>query len=510
MTLNPAHYLSLFSCGALPLGFIFWVAWVCADDWNHDPSYSYGWFILPLGFYFLYRRLRMLQPEEVKPAPLSAYWLYPVPLIVLTLELIRLTPIFWRNIPWSIFATGVAISVVMVYRHAGRTALIQLLFPILFFAISIPWPTFIEVTIIREFSFWVAHIVGEMLLLSGIFCQVQGKIITLTGGSVGVDEACSGLRSLQASLMVGFAVGEWRLMTLHHRAILVVLAILTAFLSNLIRAYVLSLLIAAGGESLFNEWHDTVGTIAMIGLTLAIIGLAVFFPDTPERPVCTDLLKLAPRIKPWKHGLAVSIATLVCFMVAHLWYAIHAIEPSPETPFLSDSIWSETTRQEAPPEAVLNILRADSGGYKLAQSPTTGDLIGYHFFWKPARSNGKIFFHRPDVCMPGGGWTQEGTAKLITGKLNGRESTIHHFQFSRGSHKTNLFWICWTDDRPVAFEATDNSYLQAAFLTEFIQLGKRVFSVEVFGLATSIAPETSTEWNTLLAHLGELQFELSE
>ncbi|MEM6886104.1 MAG: exosortase/archaeosortase family protein [Verrucomicrobiota bacterium] len=510
--MTPITYITrtLSSGLLLPVGIFIWLAWICADDWNHDPNYSYGWFILPLGGYFLYRRLNALPPDEIKTNAISAHWLYLVPPLVLVLELIRLTPIVWRAIPWSIFAIGVTVSIIMIYRHTGRTGLSELLFPVLFFALSIPWPTFIEVTIIREFSFWVASVVGETLLLSGFFCQVKGKIITLANGTVGVDEACSGLRSLQAALMVGFALGEWHLMQWKHRAALVLLAITTAFVSNLLRAYVLSLLIVSGGQPLFNEWHDTIGMIAMIGLTLAIIGLALLFPRQPERAQRMNWHVLPEKIIFWKQGLSVTIATFICFIAAHLWYAIHAIEPSPETPFLSDATWSDTIRQEAPPETVFQILRADSGGYKLTQSPTTGEIIGYQFFWKPARSNGKVFFHRPDVCMPGGGWVQEGTAKLIKGKLNGRDTTIHHFYFSRGTHQTNLYWICWTDNRTVAFEASDQSYLQAAFLTEFIQLGKRVFSVEIFGIATSVVPENSAEWNTLLAHLGDLHFELDE
>lgn len=510
MTVFISRYLPLLSISALPMGFIIWISWICADDWNHHPSYSYGWFILPLGFYFLYRRLNFFETDALAPSSISVHWLLPVPVVVLVLELIRLTPIFWRTIPWCIFTVGATVTILILFRHGGRHLVNQLLFPVLFFGLAIPWPTVIEVTVIRELSFWVAQIVGEFLMLSGVYCEVQGKIITLTNGSVGVDEACSGLRSLQASLMVGFAVGEWRLMAWSHRFLLVALAIGIAFLSNLIRTYVLSLLIVAGGETLFNEWHDTIGTLAMIALTLAIVGVAFFFPEQTEPDQGFRWSALIQKLPVWSRGLALTATSFFCFILAHLWFSIHAIQPSPDEPFLNDSVWSESVIQQAPPENILNILRADSGGYKLTQSRTAGDLIAYHFFWKPSRSNGKVLFHRPDVCMPGGGWTQEGTAKLIHGTLNGRKTTIHHFRFSRSSYQTNLYWICWTDDQPVAFEASENSYLQASFLTEFIQLGKRIFSVEIFGLATSTEPQSNQEWNALLSHLGALHFELTQ
>ncbi len=508
--------LNYSSCFLLPLGFFLWVAWVCADDWNHDPNYSYGWFILPVSLYFVYRRFSHADFSTFRPSNVPGFLLYPVPLIVLCLELIRLTPIFWRTIPWTIYLTGVLVTLILVYHHLGRTGIRTIYFPLIFFALAIPWPTFIEITIIREFSYWVAQIVGELLLLSGIFCQVQGKIIQLANGSVGVDEACSGLRSLQAALMVGFAVGEWFLFSKLNRIGLITLSVLAAFFSNLVRAYVLSLLIVTGGEPLFNQWHDTVGMVAMVGLTLGIVLIAKIFPTSASSlPKKTELTfstvwtRLGKTLPCWWQGMLVSAATLIAFAAAHFWYAIHERQPSPTTPFLTSALWNENVTRQEPPPSVVEILRSDSGGYKLMRSPLYGDLIAYHFFWKPARSNGKVFFHRPDVCMPGGGWTQIGTASVTRGILNGRETAIHHFRFNRGNQTTNLYWICWIDDRSIAFEGSASTYLQSSFLPEFIRLGKRVFSVEFFGLATEATPETEADWNQLLNELGDFSFELT-
>ena len=48
----------------------------------------------------------------------------------------------------------------------------------------------------------------EILGLLGIPAVPQGNVIELATGSVGIDEACSGIRSLQATLMISLFLGE--------------------------------------------------------------------------------------------------------------------------------------------------------------------------------------------------------------------------------------------------------------------------------------------------------------
>ena len=56
----------------------------------------------------------------------------------------------------------------------------------------------------------VARVAAETAMLLGTPAHVEGNLIRVSNGLVGVNEACSGIRSLQTSLMIGLLFGELR------------------------------------------------------------------------------------------------------------------------------------------------------------------------------------------------------------------------------------------------------------------------------------------------------------
>src|SRR5438094_9120797 len=76
-------------------------------------------------------------------------------------------------------------------------------------------------------------------MLLGIPAQVQGNLIRVSNGLVGVNEACSGIRSLQTSLMIGLLCGELKRLSILRRAALVGGAVAIALVANFLRAVVL-------------------------------------------------------------------------------------------------------------------------------------------------------------------------------------------------------------------------------------------------------------------------------
>lgn len=88
---------------------------------------------------------------------------------------------------------------------------------------------------------------------------------------VGVEEACSGVRGLQTSLMVSLVLGELGRFSVSRRFILVLAGAFVAILLNLLRAIVLSGLAATQGVTAVDEWHDTVGFIEFGGILAAMM-----------------------------------------------------------------------------------------------------------------------------------------------------------------------------------------------------------------------------------------------
>jgi exosortase/archaeosortase family protein len=134
------------------------------------------------------------------------------------------------------------------YSHAprcwfagGKTLLLAELFPVLFFLTAVPWPPRFEQPITAGLMQAVAAGTTVFLHWFGTPAQTTGGAITLRTGVVGITEACSGMRSLQAGIMFGLAMGEWFLLRPLRRIALLFIAIALALTTNLIRTFALSL-----------------------------------------------------------------------------------------------------------------------------------------------------------------------------------------------------------------------------------------------------------------------------
>jgi exosortase len=354
-------------------------------------------------------------------------------------------PFFLASPPLGYFLHRGRIHSFSVLSPSGSTGTAASGIPDPFLSLAIPWPTFIELSIIRQFSIWIAALTAEILLLLGIFAHAQGRIVELANGLIGVDEACSGLRSLQASLMVGLAVGEHFRLIVKYRLILLALSLLGAFGLNLVRTLTLSVLVNDGGREALDRWHDPVGLVTMIGMTVIIFWIGSKFPTQPasSKDPRDSLWKKAAEFipPPSRATIVLSMTTFVAFLLPHAWFIWKNADPSPQEPFLSESSWASETGFHPPPDEVRNILRYDQGVYITPPSASGSTSTAYHFFWNPSPSNGKVFFHRPDICMPGGGWKQIGPATIFSATLNHRPTYIHRFHFMREQEQTTLYWI---------------------------------------------------------------------
>src|SRR5258708_5146645 len=224
-TLVPMNFLAAqakpFKLSELPwaalllLGIWIWAIWSCADHWQGNPNYSYGWAVPILATGFAIRRYFALEYSR------DQMW---HPEIVL----------------WLICLLAVT-STIAVFRLCGGDALARSeLFPVLFFLTAVPWPPRFEQPIVSSLMRWIAATTTELLHWFGIEAQISGAAIALRSGFVGISEACSGVRSLQAGIMFGLAMGEWFLLRPGRRIILLLIAVALALVSNLIRTLALS------------------------------------------------------------------------------------------------------------------------------------------------------------------------------------------------------------------------------------------------------------------------------
>src|SRR5207245_3436986 len=154
-----------------------------------------------------------------------------------------------------------------LYLIGGRAWLGHFSFPVLFFLVAVPWPVRIEQVVIQDLMRIVTAIKVTFLQLAAVPALQHRNVIEVGTGFIGIEEACSGVRSLQATLMGSLFLCELYYFTASRRLILIVICALLAFVCNVVRTAILVLAGTTSGPKSIEAWHDPAGlTILMVCL----------------------------------------------------------------------------------------------------------------------------------------------------------------------------------------------------------------------------------------------------
>lgn len=153
------------------------------------------------------------------------------------------------------------------------------LFPALIWLISAPLVSVLE-TKIRVFLLTqVTIIVFTLMEFLGFEIERQGNVLVLPKGVVGVEEACSGIRSLTACLFAGSFLASVYLNKFWKKFVLVFMAMVFAVLTNLFRSGFLTLWAYFYGSEAIND-HWVLPLIGDIGSVHDVMGMAVLVLTT--------------------------------------------------------------------------------------------------------------------------------------------------------------------------------------------------------------------------------------
>jgi len=450
-----------------------WTIWSCAEYWRGNPNYSYGWIVPVLSLAYAARRLTLTQtiagimPENIaRPTFAVPIWL------IVFFGIVAATIIFglefareqvWHPIIviWAIAFVPIALTLLLCWLAGGGTLLCAELFPILFFLTAVPWPPRFEQPITAGLMQAVAAATTALLHWFGIPAQTTGGAITLRTGVVGITEACSGMRSLQAGIMFGLAMGEWFLLRPLRRIALLLIAIALALCTNLIRTLVLSLQAEWNGLEAVEKIHDLTGTLAVTTLVVAIWICARALRQSRNGVAHFGFENLSARLRAVSAAIpatlqraaaAVLIAGIFGIAIAQIVSAkIEARDQTQTAPFFSVREDASQTRVQLPRD-VWNELHPTSGEYIRTRDSRLGAGEVFHFFWKPSPWNRFVLVHRPDICMPGVGWETTGPPESITIDFSGHQTQLYLFRFRRGDIEALELWGVWRNGDAVALD----------------------------------------------------------
>ncbi len=247
--------------------------------WSNNPELQFGWVVLMLCAYLIWDTWEKRPPVRLRAtAGFGLLATAGVGLLFLTQiyqSAYGLTPASMSGLGGGylmlVFANLLLVFGTPGWRHFG--------FGFAFIFIALPIPGAIYNPVVSFLQSHIATFNVEILKLLGVPAQQVGSLIHLPNGTVGVDEACSGIRSLQSALMATLFIGYLSLRRLGLRTILVAMGMGVAVFGNVIRSLVLSLTAHRSGLKALENLHDAAGWsilgFTVVGVSLLAWGFAV-------------------------------------------------------------------------------------------------------------------------------------------------------------------------------------------------------------------------------------------
>ena len=241
--------------------------------WHSNDDYAYGWFVPLLCLALFWERWKRRPGRSpVRPAGGTFFLLGTLGFALLPAALFLEIIPAWRVAGWIFAGAAIGITFIILYFLGGRSWSRFFAFPVIFFLIAVPWPTRLEHPLIEKMSKLNAAVSTASANALGSPAVRRGVLIETGPGLVGVDDACSGIRSFQSSVMVALFLGELFSYSILRRMVLLFGAVGLAFACNVIRTTSLVRIADLHGLAAVKLHHDQAG-FTILGITL--VGLLV-------------------------------------------------------------------------------------------------------------------------------------------------------------------------------------------------------------------------------------------
>ena len=442
----------------LPLAY-FWFRLVnnLRLEWSTNPQYSYGWVVPLLSLGLLLRRWETL-PKDGPSGSRAGHGSSITALFVifaflhLPTRLIEAATPEWRPIQWSLAVEAVGLTLCAIGLINGPSKVRQFAFPICFIFVAIPWPTLFEIPLIQSLTRVSSGMAVEVLGWLGIPALQHGNLIEVSAGMVGVDEACSGIRSFQTSLMISLFFGELYRMSVLRRLLLIPAGFVLALAFNVCRVTLLTVVAARKGVGAISQYHDPAGIAITIICTAGLWALAHMVGRIPKQSPAVSLQperpeELSQRSSATFSRLAIGlILWIVCVEVGvEAWYRIR------ESHLKSSPNWTLVFPRDNPTFKSLpidqkteDLLRFDEGKQAIWHEADGARWQAFFCSWKPGRVAGYLAKrHTPEICMPASGCNLISGPTLKLLNVHGAVLPVRSYLFEEEGRLLNVFHCRW-------------------------------------------------------------------
>jgi exosortase len=303
----------------------------------------------------------------------------------------------------------------------------------------------------------VSDCVMRTLGLLGVAAHREGNIIELARGTVGIEEACSGVRSLISCVFAGVLFSAALTRRPWARILIIALSAPLALAMNFLRSLTLTLLVNRGVR-VEGAWHDLTGYSVLVVTAAILVGVAVALDrGLPAQERKRDRAP-SPSGSPGPGRvpgpqvvlmctLALAAATLV-FFAANTSSSVRADAAVPDLAAIlpeSAAGWSVVTTPGL--YRFAGTLRTDHLAQRVyVRGGPAGEerVTLYLAYWSKGQASvGLVESHTPDACWPGTGWVAQPVADPRVALEVGasRLPWAQHRLFVNGSYPQHVwFW----------------------------------------------------------------------
>lgn len=454
--------------------------------WNEASYYTHGWCVPCLALFLLNRRkMDWLAKEKIS----RVHWLMPLALAILLLLPARLLgepDPFWRIPLWLEMISLSALSFCFISATTLRIPWQAWVLASAYLLTCLPWPASWESTVVHSLTFLVTSFTTEALLWFGHPAEALGNAILVDQQKVSIDQACSGIRSLQSLLSFALFFATYFRHSWSRTLVVFFSAIFFALLFNSLRALTLSLVFLEYGQSVQESWHDIIGNTFIIS-SMIFLGLVshAISNKTKNKADKEDLGK-PHSSKPvlLSFGGAFVLPEVLIFA----WFAWL---PNQAQPFSWDI--SLGTHGSNISEGVREVLLFDYG--EKGEIPLDGNSRAHviHFGYEKSSAAASLCSrnHDPETCMQYTGVKLLDSDHLVRYEFEGSELLFRHYATPpddpQGTPDFHVFWCSAVlDSRIDAFEFQNPSpWVKALrFLSGKLSYERKVLLISFSGKRT--------------------------
>jgi exosortase len=429
----------------------------------------------------------------------------------------------WRLVSWALGLEVVGMTLITVCWVSNRSVnnnVQWLALPACFFLVAVPWPTLVERPLIEALSRANAATTVEVLNLSGLPAIRHGNVIEVKAAFIGIDGPCSGIRSLQAALMLSLFFGEFYRLPILPRFLLCFSALPLSFLFNVVRTTVLAGIAAGKGISAVGAWHDPTGVGVLLLCFGCLWGLAAcvkkgWSPSEVRSPAFRrpevgigTILRTGDAV-PAKGRTAYLVPTLLVWLiiaeaVTEFWYRSH------ENNLRDPVVWTVNFPREIPSlrkvafsEKATKLLRYTEATNVCWEEPGGIRFQMIFLRWEAGRTAAHLAkSHSPEVCLTAAGCEEALSEELVLIPIRGLTFPFHSYVFRGAEGPLHVFHCIWEDRHDsVPCESDTSAYASRvrAVMEGRRNLGQRSLEIAIWG-----APDRATAERLLASEVVRL------